>query len=1302
MRSVHPEPGEVRRQFEEEVFPAEIAYIGDRRESVEDERSLEGPAPTTQNGLVGLALSGGGIRSASFSLGFLQSMGERLFRRIDYLSTVSGGGFIGSAVTALMANSFYRGRGAAFPFAPSRGVEEPEPLSHLRNNSNYMAPGGPADLLRLLAVLVRGILLNSLSLFPFLLLVCLIVMLIYGQQLSDRARFDDQERQIDALLERYIGDRLEREREIDALLEVLEAEALLRIDEGKERGDVIHQLRPAFSFGQGTAADLITGNGRESPFRLRPGAGRRELARALLEGDVLQRYEVIEEVALLARLLEQDGYRHPEAGPFSVDRLLESLRDRALVRPDTRPGALHEFLESYRELRLKPVLQALYNGEYLNAAALGRLVRQELEREPYYAFGWYAARVGQPFGEREPDGPQSWYRSHPWQRARVSYEINLLVRPFASACAKAIREAPRTPLPDDPGGACVETPAQGGAGEGEGGGLLSFLQQDSMECFRPGTTLCDLRRLLEFEELDSKPAATRAIVETLYFGEYLDEQWVRDTLRSGARESESRRLTRRLIDDGLRRCPLPSRPECCALPTGLPSPECGPGLSPDGEAPQWSWPTGTEELFSRLTLAEETVPADLREILRGTPCGVGAADCEAIADVWPPFVEPDADIFATMLAALLPKLDDDWVRSRLYVYSYGWHRGRVGKAHPAAWCDGALAGRGAAGCPEASDEAWGELSRASRDPSRWDPNRLTLPFTWMAVRLALGWILLFPLLVIGARAVYRRRQAAVREASNPLDALRSRTGFFDRPLDWRGLYEHSFGLLLAGILGVGLIELLPYAVHHFHYLELREQSAGTLVIGAASLLVTALAGPALALLRRFGRLVAMALLAIAGPLLLLTVFVYAMEHAVYSPPPLVDRVLEMFGVGTPLWFVEGGRRLLSVPSACWLFLLVALASVAVALVIDINATSLHGLYRDRITKAFMVGQDTEGNIEPEEDLALTQICPDGSGAPYHLLNVALNLQGSGDRSLRGRNAAFLFFSRDHVGGPRTGFCRTEDMARVFPHTHLASAMAVSGAAVSPNMGRYRSGPLAILLALLNTRLALWMPHPGAVRRWFGEGDRGANPLVGAWRRFRLRAPATRLLWELFGAVHDEGPVVNVSDGGHIENTGALELLRRRCREIVIVDGEADPEMAFGGLARLQRIARLDMGIEIEIDLDELRPDEHGLSRRRSASGTIHYPAVAPAGDRGGTEAETGRLLYVKLAVTGDEDETVAEYRARNESFPHESTGDQAFDEGQLEAYRALGQLAGREALGTAGDWEPTKDHAAGGGETEPS
>ena len=72
------------------------------------EKPLEQPEPHFENNahdLVGLAFSGGGIRSATFNLGVIQALAElRLLRKIDYLSTVSGGGYIGSWLTSWIAS----------------------------------------------------------------------------------------------------------------------------------------------------------------------------------------------------------------------------------------------------------------------------------------------------------------------------------------------------------------------------------------------------------------------------------------------------------------------------------------------------------------------------------------------------------------------------------------------------------------------------------------------------------------------------------------------------------------------------------------------------------------------------------------------------------------------------------------------------------------------------------------------------------------------------------------------------------------------------------------------------------------------------------------------------------------------------------------------------------------------------------------------------------------------------------------------------------------------------------------------
>jgi hypothetical protein len=137
--------------------------------------------------------------------------------------------------------------------------------------------------------------------------------------------------------------------------------------------------------------------------------------------------------------------------------------------------------------------------------------------------------------------------------------------------------------------------------------------------------------------------------------------------------------------------------------------------------------------------------------------------------------------------------------------------------------------------------------------------------------------------------------------------------------------------------------------------------------------------------------------------------------------------------------------------------------------------------------------------------------------------------------------------------------------------------------------------------------------------------------------------------------------VNVSDGGHLENLGVYELLRRRCRLIIAVDGECDPLLRFGSLVQLVRFALIDMGVKISIDLDAVRLGPDGRSRAHWALATIDY-------GRG----EVGHLVYVKSSMTGDENEYVRDYRSHYPLFPHEPTTDQFFDETQFEVYRALG------------------------------
>ena len=428
---------------------------------------------------------------------------------------------------------------------------------------------------------------------------------------------------------------------------------------------------------------------------------------------------------------------------------------------------------------------------------------------------------------------------------------------------------------------------------------------------------------------------------------------------------------------------------------------------------------------------------------------------------------------------------------------------------------------------------------------------------------------------------------------------------------------------------------------------------------------------------------------------------------------LVYPLLSRAGVIDVPAAVDGAWLVLVLAVLLWLFSWLS---------VDVNLTAVLGAYRDRLSEAYLVGVDrsvekfveeVDGKERPraradigldelelpdidiEEDLDLEKMCVNENGGPkeaivpYHLVNTSLNLQGSKAPDVRERNADFFMFSNKYCGGSRTGYCESGLLETVFPQMDLATAMGISAAAASPNMGKGTSWALVAIMTLFNIRLGYWVPHPWRLKMW----ERGELARTGAktvtqtlGSRFRWRIPPRSFLKEMYGKLDETSDWVNLSDGGHLENLAVYELLRRRCRFIIAGDAEADPQLHFGSLADLKRYAWIDLGIKIDIDVDDVRLHEDYVSdsetgrdhpwerdpvetrsHQHAALGKITYPPLAPGG-----KTEEGLLLYLKSSFTGDEDETIREYRARSEDFPHESTADQFFSEGQFEAYRALG------------------------------
>lgn len=233
-----------------------------------------------------------------------------------------------------------------------------------------------------------------------------------------------------------------------------------------------------------------------------------------------------------------------------------------------------------------------------------------------------------------------------------------------------------------------------------------------------------------------------------------------------------------------------------------------------------------------------------------------------------------------------------------------------------------------------------------------------------------------------------------------------------------------------------------------------------------------------------------------------------------------------------------------------------------------------------------------------------------------------------------------------------GFYPTAWWEEMDPHLDLGTAMAISGAAAAPRMGTLTSARYTFLLALLNVRLGYWLRRP--------EPD--MNPLRRLLLRFLPPVAWYYFFLELTGWMSEKTPSLNLSDGGHIENLGIYELLRRRCKFVIAIDGESDPNRSFGGLLTLTQLAKIDLGVTIEPDLTDLRTDSMGHGRAHFGLSRVEYP-----------DGQYGLLLYIKSSLTGNESEFLKKYRAENPAFPHQSTAQQLFSETQFEAYRALGE-----------------------------
>jgi hypothetical protein len=258
----------------------------------------------------------------------------------------------------------------------------------------------------------------------------------------------------------------------------------------------------------------------------------------------------------------------------------------------------------------------------------------------------------------------------------------------------------------------------------------------------------------------------------------------------------------------------------------------------------------------------------------------------------------------------------------------------------------------------------------------------------------------------------------------------------------------------------------------------------------------------------------------------------------------------------------------------------------------------------------------------------------------------------------------FIFSKLYCGSLRTGYRLTAKY--MDGKMSLGTAVAVSGAAVSPNMGALKtSAPLAMLLTLLNVRLGFWAPTPSR-RRW-------QTAQMRIWPFYTIR--------EFLSMTDDLSSYCYLTDGGHFDNTGLYSLVQRGCRYIVLADCGADPTPCFRDLGDALRRCRIDFGTEFELDISTFLEGEGKQVKQHYAVGKITYAedhvSLLKWPDRS-KQARTGYIILCKPSLVAGDTADVRQYAIENPVFPHQTTADQWFDEAQFESYRRLGQSCADE------------------------
>lgn len=418
-----------------------------------------------------------------------------------------------------------------------------------------------------------------------------------------------------------------------------------------------------------------------------------------------------------------------------------------------------------------------------------------------------------------------------------------------------------------------------------------------------------------------------------------------------------------------------------------------------------------------------------------------------------------------------------------------------------------------------------------------------------------------------------------------------------------------------------------------------------------------------------------------------------------------------FAAGFFDFTAQSGRGFADVVHKGWWLAGLALI-VSVIGFADVTSLSLHPFYRRRLAQAFAVRRTHEkgkpvsaAQYPAKEPTWLHEYGRASNGpnlpGPKFVFACSATVTGP-NKPAPGLNAVSYVMSADVVGGPELGWFHTKGLfdaapSRLRRDMTVEAAVAVSGAAFASAMGRQDKG-IEKLLAISGARLGTWLPNPNFVRQ-LRDAESGRVPETGQLPRVWPKSlPSVRgagyLYREILGINNEDARLVQITDGGHYDNSGLVEALRRRCRMIIVIDGGGDPPPLPLGLTDALRLAKYELGVDIKLkstgpySVSNIAPGSGTQFPKRDAlaglngritrgavvRGDISYPAAA------GLMVSTGTLVFVKAVVSEKCPYWLLTYAASSEIFPHDPTSDQWFNEGQFAAYTELGRVIAREAV----------------------